>query len=369
MSVKCKDPVWRNNPPTKEKAKELLALPLEDKLAYTCANISGWDMFTSGNWHISFSGGKDSTVLLYIAAGMLNAMPVPSHPLRVLFCDTGLEYPEIRKFVPWYINWLMEKFPRITIDYTRRRPEKRFDSVIREYGYPVISKEISQIVWGARRGTPVFVAKINGEYTTKYGKKDFSNAEKYKFLLKAPFLVGDQCCKYMKKRVSDSHSAETGCFFMTAVMATEGRRRMSTWIRNGCNAYEGDRPHSNPMSFWTEQDVLQYIIQEKIPICSVYGDIQYFDGENYYQNSLIERPLRCTGCNRTGCIFCAFGAHLEKGENRFQRLKQTHPKHWNYAINGGEWDPADGMWKPSRTPGHIGLGMARVLDFIGVEYE
>ena len=362
--------IWQNNPPSKEKAKELLSLSLEDKLVYTCANISGWDMFTNGNWYISFSGGKDSTVLLYIAAAMMNQMTVQPHPLRVLFCDTGLEFPEIRKFVPWYINWLSEKFPRITIDYTRKRPEKRFDCVIKEYGYPVISKEVSQKIKEARNGSKSAILRLNGDRKDKDGDKNRFNIEAYKFLLDSPFLISHQCCNKSKKEPAHHYERKSKLFPMVATMAVEGKLRFQKWLQSGCNAYEGKRPTSKPMSFWTEQDVLNYILQENIPICSVYGDILPFDGENYCESSLIDVPLKCAGRQRTGCIFCAFGAHLEKGDDqRFVRLKQTHPKHWNYAINGGEWDPLDGMWKPSRTPGHIGLGMGRVLDFIGVPYE
>ena len=51
----------------------------------------------------------------------------------------------------------------------------------------------------------------------------------------------------------------------------------------------------------------------------------------------------------TGCIFCGFGAHLEKGETRFQRLAKTHPKLWAYCIND--------------------LKMGAVLDAVGVEYR
>ncbi len=59
------------------------------------------------------------------------------------------------------------------------------------------------------------------------------------------------------------------------------------------------------------------------------------------------------------CVFCGFGAHLEKGESRFQRLKRTHPKLYNYCINGGEIDPVDGLWKPNNQ----GLGMGYVFDW------
>lgn len=109
--------------------------------------------------------------------------------------------------------------------------------------------------------------------------------------------------------------------------------------------------------------MLAFLKGENIPYCSVYGDIVASDGENDYPSTLIEKPLHCTGCQRTGCMFCAFGAHLEKGENRFERMKHTHPKHYDFCIGGGEWD-TDGMWKPNEK----GLGYGRVLDYIGVRY-
>ena len=106
------------------------------------------------------------------------------------------------------------------------------------------------------------------------------------------------------------------------------------------------------MSFWTEQDVLEYIRRFNVPYCSVYGDIAETD-----------EGLKTTGCDRTGCTFCMFGCHLEKGENRFQRLKKTHPKQYEYCINGGE--TVDGKWQPNKD----GLGLGRVLDYIGVDYK
>lgn len=146
-------------------------------------------------------------------------------------------------------------------------------------------------------------------------------------------------------------------------MASESQQREKEWKRTGCNAFDGKRPMSKPMSFWTEQDVLRFIADRELPIASVYGDIVASDGENDYAETLIDCKLHCTGCQRTGCMFCAFGAHLEKGENRFERMKHTHPKHYDFCIGGGEWD-ADGLWKPNEK----GLGYGRVLDYIGVRY-
>lgn len=371
---------WLNRPPSREAAKKLINMSLEDKVYQTCVNISDWDIFTGGKWYISFSGGKDSTVLAYIAAKLLNGSPIP-RTLYLLFCDTGLEYPEIRKFVFWYAEWLQKRFKKVTVELQVQRPKKHFFEVIRENGYPVIGKEVAQAIWEAKRADgkkySYRIARLNGELRDKNGELSKFNIPQYKYLVYAPYYISHKCCVLTKKEPASTYERKNKLKPVVATMAGESEARKTAWLVSGCNAYEGKRPQSKPMSFWNEQNVLQYKVQEGIPFCSVYGEVLPFDGENYYEKTLfdIEKGImcqdwKCTGCQRTGCVFCGFGAHLEKpGEQRFVRLKETHPKHWNYAINGGEWDPADGMWKPSKTPGHVGLGMGRVLDYIGVPYE
>lgn len=107
-------------------------------------------------------------------------------------------------------------------------------------------------------------------------------------------------------------------------------------------------PISNPMSFWTEQDVLEYIIKYNIPICCVYGDIirdyekagqingQMTLDEFGLQDCGSSIPLKTTGCSRTGCMFCGFGCHLEKSPNRFEKMKETHPKVYEYIMKPWE---------------------------------
>lgn len=73
--------------------------------------------------------------------------------------------------------------------------------------------------------------------------------------------------------------------------------------------------------------------------------------------------LCTTGCDRTGCIFCGFGAHLDE-YSRFVRLKETHRKQYNYCIGGGEYD-IDGVWKPNKD----GLGMGHVIDKLNELYS
>lgn len=166
-----------------------------------------------------------------------------------------------------------------------------------------------------------------------------------------------------QKKPAKRYERQTGRKPLLGTMACESRLRQTQWAKVGCNAFDAGRPRSAPLSFWTEQDVLRFIVERGLPYASVYGDIVASDGENDYGATLIDCKLHCTGCQRTGCMFCGFGAHLEKGENRFERMKHTHPKHYAFCIGGGAFD-TDGLWKPTKD----GLGYARVLDYIGVRY-
>ena len=120
--------------------------------------------------------------------------------------------------------------------------------------------------------------------------------------------------------------------------------RTEKWLQNGCNGFDMKSPVSTPMAFWTEQDVLKYIKDNNIEICSVYGDIvSCYGGEQFEGQMDIadfgladdNRKLKTTGCDRTGCMFCGFGCHLEK-ESRFVRMKETHPKQYDYIMRPKE---------------------------------
>jgi len=183
---------------------------------------------------------------------------------------------------------------------------------------------------------------------------------RYKFFLNAPFEISSMCCKIMKKNPVHKYAKETGRKPMAAQMASESRLRTQQWLKNGCNGFDMKNPISNPMSFWTEQDVLLYIKENNIPICSVYGDIvedYAAQGQVDGQMNLsdigifdIGRPLlKTTGCSRTGCMFCGYGCHLEKSPGRFELMKITHPKIYEYIMK---------PWKEG------GLGYKEIIDWI-----
>lgn len=308
-----------------------------------------------GAVYVGFSGGIDSTVLKHLVDSMYDDVPS-------VFANTGLEYPEIRKFAMSQKN--------VTTIY----PEMRFDEVIRTYGYPLVSKQIADTVEGARRNpNSTRMMKLQGEYGGRRdGKPSKFDCPKWRFLLDAPFDTSARCCDVMKKRPFRQYEKATGRRPMLGLLAAESQKRRTAWMKTGCNAFELKRPQSQPMAFWTEQDVLHYIKKYDVPYCSVYGEIRAKpDGEDDGQINLIDYlgeyedgdVLETTGCDRTGCIFCAFGCQLEEGQNRFQRLKETHPRQYSYCIGGGEMK--DGKWQPNKE----GLGLGRVLDYIGVKYD
>lgn len=355
---------YGNQPISQQAAKELLALDLGDKVFLSREKIEQWYDAWDGKCYVSFSGGKDSTVLAYLAAQELSRYRTPIYPLTLVFVNTGLEYPEIQHFVNDYAVWLQKQFPRIDVQLVRLRPKLNIRQVIAKYGYSIIGKDVAHRIETARRSPDSRSMKLlRGEVLRTDGGKSIYNCEKWEYLLSAPFLISDKCCGIMKKSPAKSYEHRADAKPTMATMAEESLLRMQKWRETGCNAFDGKRPMSKPMSFWTDQDVLAFLKDKNIPYCSVYGDIVASDGDNDYPSTLIEKPLHCTGCQRTGCMFCAFGAHLEKGENRFERMKHTHPKHYDFCIGGGEWD-TDGLWKPNEK----GLGYGRVLDFIGVRY-
>lgn len=134
---------WRHQP---WELKQMQSLSLDSKKRMSQQRIGGWFEEFGDDVYLSYSGGKDSTVCLELVAQYCAAWGIKLH---VAFCDTGLEYPEIRRFAEYNTKKVAEKY-RIEISFDRLRPDMNFRQVIIKYGYPVISKEISKIVYGAR---------------------------------------------------------------------------------------------------------------------------------------------------------------------------------------------------------------------------
>lgn len=332
--------------PTKEDLKYFQSMPLDIKVAMTRTRIREWvNYYGESGTYISFSGGKDSTVLLHLVRELYPDIPA-------VFVNTGLEYPEIQAFVKSFGNVII------------LRPKMSFGEVIRKYGYPLISKHVGHLVAAARKGSACGIKALNNEMVDKYGRLSRFNIPQYKELMNVDFNISDMCCDVMKKKPLHAFGKENAAVPIIATMACESQRRECHWMKNGCNTFDGTRISSKPLSFWTERDILQYVYENNLPIASVYGEVIKDNNQLRFDDSDLDSCKFCTSkCQRTGCIFCGFGAHLEE-HSRFKLLKETHPKQYNYCIRGGEYD-IDGLWKPNKE----GLGMGHVFDVLNELYS
>lgn len=315
-----------DNVHTAEDLRQMQAMTLRAKILTTQARLIEWYSKNNGNIYISFSGGKDSTVLLHIARQLFPDIPA-------VYIDTGLEFPELRDFVKTIDNvtWL--------------KPEMNFRKVIETYGYPLISKDVARFIWTARRHPNGKVAarfEPNNEHDQKYGSR--YSVAKWKFLIDSNIPISHKCCDIMKKNPAKKYEKETGNKPVVATMACESQERRTQWLQYGCNVFSDRRPISRPMSFWTEQDILEYILKYNLDYAPVYGDIVRDKNGK----------LKTTKRERTGCVFCPLGCQAEKDPNRFQQLKVTHPQLYDYCMKS--WDKG-------------GLGMKEVLEFINVKTE
>lgn len=284
-------------------------LPLKDKIRESEERIIEWYNAFDGNVSISFSGGVDSTVLLWLTRKL--------HPdIEAVFCNTGLEYPELYRFV--------KSTPNIHII----KPKMPFNKVLKTYGYPLVSKKAARGISILRHPTQrnQNIYRLYDQGVNRFGEPvyGFKLAARWRFLIKAPFELSDKCCEVMKKEPMRRYTRETGKVQFIGMMASDSKQRQKAWLQHGCNAYDLKNPHSTPLAFWTKQDILQCLKMYNIPYAPVYGDIKQdkSTGKMYF-----------TGVQSTGCIFCGFGLHMERAPNRFQKLYYSHPKLWKYCMD------------------------------------
>ncbi len=282
----------------KHKLRLLQALPLEDKILMSKKLVNeAIAEYGLEHVYISYSGGKDSTVLSHLVR---QEQPDILH----IFSNTTCEYPETMQHVRWEREYNGMNV-HITIPRDKFGVPWNFKRVVEEHGFPVFSKRISNGIRTYRRAKSARTKQNAHDYI----KRNFPKYEQYK-----EQNISDICCEKLKvvplKQAARSFKMECA---IIGTLAQESYQRELDWIRFGCNVFEMKKDSQcRPLSFWTEQDILDYIRIFDVRISRLYQ----------------------MGYRRNGCMFCGFGIlqDIEDDLNRFQRLKLTHPKAHEYLV-------------------------------------
>ena len=227
------------------------------------------------NAYISYSGGKDSTVLSHLIDEAL-----PNNKIPRLYLNTGIEYQMVVSFVE------RERDARIQIVHSKQN----IKSMLEKVGYPLKSKEHSQKVSYYQNSG---MGKTVLNYLGQGIKKDFLCPEKLKYNFSPDFKikVSDKCCYKLKKEVAEKWAKENNRpIKITGMRKEEGGLRTS---HNTCTIFEeGNLLKFHPLQPIAEDFIDWYIAEKKIKLCEL-----YYPPYNF---------------KRTGCKGCPFSLDLQE---------------------------------------------------------
>jgi 3'-phosphoadenosine 5'-phosphosulfate sulfotransferase (PAPS reductase)/FAD synthetase len=337
---------------SRDELKRRQELPLQEKISWALGRyIEYYEIYHKQGVYISFSGGKDSQVLCdmidrlhdgemdaylhFSDLYMKNYLKINSKnkPPKV-FCDTGLEFPEIRKHVKSFNNvvWL--------------KPKQLWTDVVLNIGFLIGSKKTSRMLQDIRnpketnqKSRTLYLTGIKSDGTQS---KSFKLAKLWKPLINAPFQVSGKCCDIFKKEPFKVYEKETKRKPISATTTDEGDMRRISYMQTGCNSF-GDKPMSRPLSIWLEKDIWNYHDLMNIKFADVYysREVEFFENDGTLTKKIVD------GEKRTGCMFCLIGSPKQI-EKRFDRLKETHQKQYNFLMDGK-------------------INMRQVFEFIGIK--
>lgn len=285
---------------TLKELQEKQSWSLEQKVFHSLEVIGSYVTRLGGcdKVYVSFSGGKDSTVLLHLCQ-----MLYPD--IMAVFINTGNEWPEILQFV----NRIKDE-GKTNLHIIR--PEMTPRQVWSQIGFPLVSKEAAQQI-EIIRNNPTCKSAVRFLTRDKFGL-----AKRWRYLIDEPYCTSAKCCSILKKQPAHKFEKETGRKPIIGIMASESILRTSSYIKmGGCNSFSDKRVVSWPLAIWTEQDILDFIEHKNLPIAEIYSK----------------------GVTRTGCVGCGFGAyHSDENRPSLKLLYELHPKYYDmimsYTNNG-----------------------------------
>lgn len=315
------------------------SLPYEAKIAH--AELRAREFYEKMGGEVFCSiGGLDSMTLLTFLRQVVSKN-IPGVSVSVL------EDKSIQALHKTFDNFISLK------------PLKSKVQVIKDHGFPIISKEKAGKIQLLQNPTEKNVTVRHAIMTGETGKmggyklspkmmlpkkwlKLFAGPENERYgnnYATAPFKVSPDCCYYMKEKPCNDFAKQNKLVPYMGLMASEGGQREKSLMKHGCNYYGKSVTRSAPFAIFSRQDLLQLAIDLKVSIPAIYGTIERKQDGTLYT----------TRAQRTGCSMCGFGIHIEKRPHRFDRLREDNYHEWKF------W-----MYE---------MGWGKVLDYIGVKWE
>lgn len=271
-------------------------MALSQKITEAQHRIESLYYETEGQCYVSFSGGKDSTVMLALVKMCEDLMTIPKDAIPAVFSNTGIELGITVEFVKWVKE---NYYPNLITIY----PVKSFDWVVKNEGKPVKSKLRSKDLrqWHCgKRSDALLLLLLRGQYGDNHYAAKHLLADKDMHMIHDDFDIvpSHKCCDWMKKKPFEKYNKESGmkgC--MVGVRAGEGGAReaalQSRIIRGGkpCTWVKKGVIQKAPLIDWTDDDIEEFIKEYNVPLSKAYTEY---------------------GFDRTGCMLCPYSKHIDR---------------------------------------------------------
>lgn len=294
---------------------------LAQKIDHSLGVIDQFIARMDGKVYLSFSGGKDSTVLLHLCE-------ILKPDIKCVFVNTGCESVDVVRFVE-----KMKAAHNIEVIRPKLTPRQ----VWAKYGFPLVSKDqafkIDLVRKNPNSASAQKFMRDSNKFTISKCFRYLCDTEKCKYHTSAV------CCNKLKKDPCKRYEHESGLRPIVATMASESMLRETDYLRVGqCNKFDQGHEKSKPLSIWMEEDIWQFIRENNIEIAEIYAK----------------------GVDRTGCVGCGFGAQM-KDDRRLETFYRLYPKYYNMVLNfennGVTYREAlremlavNGLWLPDENP-------------------
>lgn len=271
---------------------ERQAWTLTQKIDHSLGVIDQFARHFNGQVYVSFSGGKDSVA-------MLSLVEVIIPKVKSVFVMTGCESPSVCRFI-------REQQQHHDIEIIR--PQKTLKQVFAEYGFPIISKQVSHDIEAVRRNP-----YCESSRKMLWLGNPYHIDERWMYLLNEPYQVSNRCCFWLKHQPAKAYERRTGRHLYIGLLASESRQRTLGYVQQGgCNFMKEsgkNRPRSLPIAIWKDEDVWAYIRDRHLSLPDIYDK----------------------GAERTGCMGCGFGVHNQP--DRFDLMRKLWPKWYDLIMS------------------------------------